>query len=55
MQTLIKALYTQLQAIYRSAALSRLSSIATFRVLRVMKERGITYLLTKCGSISLNL
>jgi hypothetical protein len=43
-RTLIGALYIQFQPIYRFAGLSKSSVIVTSLALRIIKERGITYL-----------
>jgi hypothetical protein len=54
-QTLIRAFYIRSQPIYHVAALSRLSGTAISRVLRAMKEQGITYLLIRFSNIGLSL
>ena len=54
-QTLIKALYTHFRAIYRSADTNKSSGTSISRALRVIKERGTTYLLINDGGIRLSL
>jgi hypothetical protein len=54
-QTLIKALYTRFQPIYLYIALNRLNAIAISQIQSLIKNKGITYPLTRSGSISLNL
>ena len=50
-----KGLYIHFQAIFHSADSSKLNDIAISLVLRVVKKRGITYLLIRSSGIKLNL
>jgi hypothetical protein len=51
-QTLIQALYTQLQIIYHSAAFSKSSGIAIYYLNRVIEQIVFTFLIIKSGGIS---